>query len=71
MIGWSQRDVLKVIEATKSDYHMLGSGFVIKQSVTPGQIVHEGEPLVVTFETYEESSTQENEEITEEDLPQD
>ncbi|KUP07014.1 penicillin-binding protein [Bacillus coahuilensis p1.1.43] len=71
MIGWSQRDVLKVIEATNSDYHMLGSGFVIKQSVTPGQIVREGEPLVVTFETYEESSTQENEEITEEDLPQD
>ncbi len=51
MMGWSLRDVMKVAEIGKLNLNSIGSGYVVKQNITQGSSVKEGEYLIIEFET--------------------
>ncbi|MGE6258652.1 penicillin-binding protein [Heyndrickxia sporothermodurans] len=53
MLNWSKRDVLKVVELLELKLHMIGSGYVSKQSITPSSPVKPGDQLVVNFQSAE------------------
>ncbi|MEI5906074.1 penicillin-binding protein [Bacillus spongiae] len=63
--GWSIKDVLKVANVAELKLDIIGSGFAVKQTITPSSIVNKGDPLTVTFQSPNE--TKEKKESTEED----
>ncbi|MCQ6273996.1 penicillin-binding protein [Bacillus sp. V3B] len=47
MMGWSIRDVMKVAEVANMKLNSVGNGFVVKQNVTAGSMMKEGDYLIV------------------------
>lgn len=77
MMGWSIRDVMKVAEVANMKLNSVGNGFVVKQNVTAGSIMKEGDYLIVELnrpsvqtqsesetETETETNTNTDEEVT-------
>ena len=73
-INWSKRHILVYRMLSGLNIEVVGEGYVISQSVSPGTVTNEQTPIVIKLETpeetnsIEESSTPEKEEGT---LPQD
>lgn len=59
MTGWSSREVRVFKEFTGYPIEMTGSGFVIRQSVTPGTVLNPDTPLVIELGSPEEVYTSE------------
>ncbi|MGD6841920.1 penicillin-binding protein [Bacillus infantis] len=51
MQGWSMRDVMKTAKIAGLKLNTVGGGFAVKQNLSPGSPVKEGEFLIVDFET--------------------
>jgi penicillin-binding protein 2B len=49
--GWSLRDSIKVAKLGSLKLNPIGKGFVIKQNLSPGSAVKEGEYLILDLET--------------------
>jgi penicillin-binding protein 2B len=63
MMGWSIRDVMKVAEVANMKLNSVGNGFVVKQNVTAGSTMKEGDYLIVelnrpSVQTKSESETE-------------
>ncbi len=71
--SWSKRNLMVYESLTGISFEILGNGFVVNQSVSPGTIITEGGPVVIKLETPEQSNVQVEmpEESEEEKLPQD
>lgn len=74
MSGWSRRDVLKFTKIANLKLHTVGSGYAVKQSLTPGSILADGDYLIVEFVSPEElynkqHAPEEEVETEEEDNP--
>ncbi len=51
MTGWSLRDVLKFTKAANLKLNTVGNGYVMKQNLSSGSVLAEGDYLIVEFET--------------------
>jgi penicillin-binding protein 2B len=51
LTGWSLRDSIKVANLASLKLNPVGTGFVVKQNISPGAPVKEGEFLILDFET--------------------
>jgi len=51
MEGWSIRDVMKAAHLAGLNLNFKGSGYVVKQSITKGSPISEGDHLTVQLET--------------------
>lgn len=71
--SWSKRNLMVYESLTGISFEILGNGFVVNQSVSPGTIITEDGPVVIKLETPEQSNVQVEmpEESEEEKLPQD
>ena len=54
MTGWSLRDVMKVAKLSGVKLNSTGSGYVIKQNISEGAVLHNGDFLIVDLKTPEE-----------------
>ena len=57
MLGWSLRDVMKLVNMVELDLNVAGSGYVTKQSIASGTVIQEKEYLIVELQTPEEVLT--------------
>lgn len=61
LTGWSLQDVMKFVKVTNIQLNNAGSGYVIRQSLTPGSELSQSDILVVELEppsvTYEKKHT--------------
>jgi len=57
MLGWSLRDVMKLVNMVELDLNVAGSGYVTKQSIASGAVIQEKEYLIVELQTPEEVLT--------------
>ena len=71
---WSKRHVLVYRMLSGLNIEVVGEGYVVSQSISPGTVTNEQTPLVIKLETPEETNTMEEPttpEEGEETLPQD
>jgi penicillin-binding protein 2B len=54
MTGWSLRDVMKVSKISGVKLNSTGSGYVVKQNIAEGAVLHNGDFLIVDLKTPEE-----------------
>jgi penicillin-binding protein 2B len=54
MTGWSLRDVMKVAKLSGVKLNSTGSGYVVKQNIAEGAVLHDGDFLIVDLKTPEE-----------------
>jgi penicillin-binding protein 2B len=54
MTGWSLRDVMKVAKLSGVKLNSTGSGYVVKQNIAEGAVLHNGDFLIVDLKTPEE-----------------
>ncbi|WP_251549059.1 penicillin-binding protein [Neobacillus muris] len=69
MTGWSLRDVMKVANLSGVKLNSKGKGYVVQQSISPKELLKEGDYLIVELKTPEEQwneqqTTKENAENT-------
>ncbi|WP_316252526.1 penicillin-binding protein [Bacillus aquiflavi] len=50
MIGWSLRDVMKVVKLAELKLKITGNGYVIKQNLSPGSFMNKGDEINVKLE---------------------
>ncbi|OIK14039.1 penicillin-binding protein [Bacillus sp. MUM 116] len=56
MTGWSLRDVMQLAEIADLKFNVAGSGYVVKQNLTPGSPLKSGENLIVQLQSPEQQS---------------
>ncbi|MED3564434.1 penicillin-binding transpeptidase domain-containing protein, partial [Bacillus xiapuensis] len=56
MTGWSLRDVMQLVEIADLKFNVAGSGYVVKQNLTPGSPLKSGENLIVQLQSPEQQS---------------
>ncbi|MDQ0273895.1 penicillin-binding protein [Cytobacillus purgationiresistens] len=49
--GWSLRDVLKFVKISNLKLNSVGNGYVVKQNLSPGSILSDGDYLIVELES--------------------
>lgn len=67
LFGWSFRDVIKFTQVLELNPNMFGSGFVVKQSISPGSDVFVGDYITIQLSDGNEN-VQEDQEETEEQM---
>ena len=67
LTGWSLADVMKLVELMDLKPNIMGSGYVAKQGIKPGNVVKKGDYLVVELKSpsSEETPNEEPDEATE------
>jgi len=55
MVGWSLRDVMKVVNLVELDLNVTGTGYVKAQNVSAGAEIKKGDYIVIELQTPEES----------------
>ncbi|MGO4887880.1 penicillin-binding protein [Anaerobacillus sp. MEB173] len=66
--GWSLRDVMKLAEVVELNPNFVGSGFVVKQSISAGSIIQLGDYLAVELEVPLRPGDLDEEEMLEEEM---
>lgn len=67
MLGWSLRDVLKLVNMVDLELNVAGSGYVTKQSIASGTAIEDQEYLIVELQTPENVLNGEAEQTEDED----
>jgi penicillin-binding protein 2B len=55
LAGWSLRDAIKIANLASLKLNPVGHGFVVKQNISPGSSINEGEFLILDLETPKET----------------
>ncbi|MED1469630.1 penicillin-binding protein [Bacillus salipaludis] len=56
MTGWSLRDVMQLAKIANLKFNVAGSGYVVKQNISPGATLKKGDNLIVQLQTPEQQS---------------
>ena len=67
LLGWSLRDVMKLVNMVELELNVAGSGYVTKQSIASGTAIEDQEFLIVELQTPENALNGEAESTEDED----
>lgn len=67
LLGWSLRDVMKLVNMVDLELNVAGSGYVTKQSIASGTAIEDQEFLIVELQTPENALNEETEQTEDED----